>query len=72
MGDWGTTVFSNDFACDIRDNYNDLLINGDANWEATKKYLKCSMRDVRIQNMSLFLVSIGFKPMEKRKNGRRN
>jgi hypothetical protein len=37
MGAWGTAVFSDDFACDIRDNYNALLINGDTNSEATKK-----------------------------------
>jgi hypothetical protein len=37
MGAWGTAVFSDDTACDVRDSYIDLLGDGLSGPEATKK-----------------------------------
>jgi hypothetical protein len=37
MGTWGTAVFSDDTACDVRDSYIDLLGDGLSGPEATKK-----------------------------------
>jgi hypothetical protein len=37
MGAWGTAVFSDDTACDVRDNYIDLLDDGLSGPEATEK-----------------------------------
>jgi hypothetical protein len=40
MGAWGTAVFSDDTACDVRDGYVDLLGDGLSGPEATKKLLR--------------------------------
>lgn len=40
MRAWGTAVFSDDTACDVRDNYVDLLGDGLSGSEATKKLLR--------------------------------
>src|SRR5215469_10167451 len=40
MGAWGTAVFSDDTACDVRDNYVDLIGDGLSGVEATKKLLR--------------------------------
>jgi hypothetical protein len=39
MGAWGAGVFSDDTACDVRDNYLDLIGDGMSGVEATKKLL---------------------------------
>lgn len=36
MGAWGTAIFSDDFACDVRDDYIKLLIRGKTSEEATE------------------------------------
>ena len=40
MGAWETAVFSDDTACDVRDNYVDLIGDGLSGVEATKKLLR--------------------------------
>ena len=40
MGAWGTAVFSDDTACDVRDDYRDLVGDGLSGPEATKALLK--------------------------------
>ena len=40
MGAWGTALFSDDTACDIRDNYRDLVGDGLTGIQATDKLLK--------------------------------
>jgi len=40
MGAWGTTVFSDDTACDVRDDYRDLVGDGLSGPKATKALLK--------------------------------
>jgi len=40
MGAWGTALFSNDTACDVRGDYIDLLCEGVGNEEATQKMLE--------------------------------
>jgi hypothetical protein len=40
MGAWGTAVFSDDTACDVRNGYVDLLGDGLTGSEATKKLLR--------------------------------
>jgi hypothetical protein len=39
MGSWGTALFSDDTACDVRDNYIDLLSEGLSGPEATERLL---------------------------------
>ena len=36
MGAWGTAIFSDDFACDVRDDYVELIVAGKSNEEATQ------------------------------------
>ena len=48
MGAWGTSLYSNDLACDIRGDYLDELKRGETNEEATLKLIKknlCNMVD---------------------------
>jgi hypothetical protein len=40
MGAWGTAIFSDDFACDIRDSYRDLLGEGLNAAQAKTRVLK--------------------------------
>lgn len=40
MGVWGTAIFSDDTACDIRDEYSALLISGISDEEAEEALLK--------------------------------
>jgi hypothetical protein len=40
MGAWGTAVFSDDTACDVRDGYVDLLGDGLSGSDATKKLIR--------------------------------
>lgn len=40
MGAWGTAVFSDDVACDVRDDYREYLGKGLSDGEATAKVLK--------------------------------
>jgi hypothetical protein len=40
MSAWGTAVFSDDTACDVRDTYIDLLGDGHSGHEATKKLVR--------------------------------
>lgn len=40
MGAWGVSIFSDDLACDIRDDYKELLGEGFSGEESTKKILK--------------------------------
>ena len=40
MGAWGTALFSDDTACDVRDSYLDLVGNGPTGPEATKTLLR--------------------------------
>lgn len=40
MGAWGTAIFSDDIACDIRDEYRDLIGDGRSGEEATKFLMK--------------------------------
>jgi len=40
MGAWKAAVFSDDTACDVRDNYVDLIGDGLSGAEATKKLLR--------------------------------
>jgi hypothetical protein len=40
MGAWGPAIFSDDLACDIRGDYRDLLEDGVADAEATKRIIK--------------------------------
>lgn len=35
MGSWGTAIFSDDFACDVRDDYIKQIIKGKTSEEAT-------------------------------------
>lgn len=39
MGAWGTAIFSDDVACDVRDTYRDLLSDGCSEKEAAKRLL---------------------------------
>ena len=39
MGAWGTGIFQDDTACDIRDDYKDHLGNGLSGSEATERIL---------------------------------
>lgn len=39
MGAWGTSLYSNDFACDIRDDYIDKLRRGKSNEETTQEII---------------------------------
>lgn len=39
MGAWGTGIFSDDLACDIRDQFRDLIADGKSTEAATKKVL---------------------------------
>ncbi len=39
MGTWGTGIFSDDIACDVRDDYRDYVANGLSGPEATNKLL---------------------------------
>jgi hypothetical protein len=40
MGAWGTAIFSDDVACDVRDVYRELLVEGHSANEATNRLLK--------------------------------
>ena len=40
MGVWGTGIFQDDTACDIRDDYRDLIGNGSSGKDATRQILK--------------------------------
>jgi hypothetical protein len=40
MGAWGTALFSDDTACDVRDSYVDLVGDGLTGSEATKALLR--------------------------------
>ena len=40
MGTWGTGLYSNDSACDIRGDYIDKLKRGKTNDEATQELIK--------------------------------
>lgn len=40
MGAWGTALYSNDTASDIRGDYVDLLRRGNSNEEALKKLME--------------------------------
>jgi len=40
MGTWGTEIFEDDMACDVRDIYQDMIGNGVSCEEATNKILK--------------------------------
>ena len=44
MGVWGTAIFSDDTACDIRDEYSALLISGISDEEAEER----SVREARM------------------------
>lgn len=50
MGAWGTAIFSNDAACDVRDDYRDLIADGvddeDASARVQRKHL-CESADLR-------------------------
>lgn len=40
MGAWGTAIFSDDIACDIRDDYKELIGDGFSSEEATETLVK--------------------------------
>lgn len=46
MGAWGPAIFSDDYACDIRDEYNALLMLGKTNEEATEKLIKSAYSEM--------------------------
>lgn len=46
MGIWGTKIFSDDLACDIRNEYIDLLIIGKSSEEASDEVIKSNYKDV--------------------------
>ncbi len=43
MGTWGTGLYSNDFACDIRGDYIDKLKRGKTNDEATQELITATV-----------------------------
>ncbi len=44
MGVWGTGLYNDDIACDVRDDYKDILGGGISEPEATKQLLKQMIR----------------------------
>lgn len=40
MGAWGTAIFSDDVACDIRDDYKELIGEGLSNEDATNQLIE--------------------------------
>ena len=60
MGAWGTALYSNDTASDIRGDYVDLLRRGNSNEEALKKLMEKDGDCIGIEEEEpLFLVRIG-------------
>jgi hypothetical protein len=47
VGAWGTAIFSDDVACDIRDAYRDLLAGGCSGKEATRRLLDEFKQEIR-------------------------
>lgn len=47
MGAWGTKIFSDDFACDIRNDYIDYLIIGKSSEEASNEIIKANYEYVK-------------------------
>ena len=50
MGAWGPAIFSDDYACDIRDEYNALLMMGKTNEEATEKLIKSAYSEMELND----------------------
>lgn len=47
MGAWGIAIFSDDFACDVRDDYVSLLVNGKSEDEAYQEIIKLHYNDTK-------------------------
>ena len=55
MGAWGTGIFQDDTACDIRDEYRDLIGNGASGTDATRQILKSyARRSLILMSLVLF------------------
>jgi hypothetical protein len=47
MGAWGTAIFSDDLACDVRDAYRDLLVEGHSGQQATKRLIDQFAQEIK-------------------------
>jgi len=59
MGAWGTAIFSDDFACDVRDDYIEQLVAGKTNEEATQAVIDKHYLEVKgTEDESVFWFSL--------------
>ncbi len=47
MAAWGTAIFSDDLACDVRDAYRDLLVDGHSGQQATKRLIDQFAQEIK-------------------------
>jgi len=57
VGAWGPAIFSGDLACDIRDNYRELLEDQVADDEATRRVIE-SYRDLDDDEIHLLWLTL--------------
>jgi hypothetical protein len=58
MGAWDVAIFSDDFACDIRDDYIKQLIKGRSNEEATEIIKSQMLPDAIDDNYAIFWIAL--------------
>ncbi len=53
MGAWGTAIFSDDLARDLRDAYRDLLADGHSGQQATKRLIDQFAQEINVAGDTL-------------------
>jgi len=65
MGAWGTAIFSDDFACDIQDDYIKALVKGKTSEEATEMLKKLYPPEELIEDTTIFWVALAITQWKK-------
>ncbi len=65
MGAWGTAIFSDDFACDVRDDYIKQIIKGKSNEEATEIIKKSMMPESGDEDYPVFWIALAVTQWKK-------
>lgn len=65
MGAWGTAVFSDDFACDVRDDYIKQLIKGKSSEEATEIIKERMMPESEDNDYPVFWIALALAQWKK-------
>lgn len=65
MGAWGTAIFSDDFACDIRDDYIKLIIKGKSSEEATEIIKESMMPESGDDEYPVFWIALAVTQWKK-------